>query len=135
MIQAIVDFYSYQYSTSHLFFPKIIITLLIVLGAIIVIPKAVTAVRAGKGFTMPKFFVDGFDPLKLFGTIVLMILYVLALDNIGFVPASIIFVFLFNVLFCGTLNPKSLLISAVIAVVAPVATYYIFGVLFNVTLP
>lgn len=131
------EFYAYKYSTSHLFFPKLIITLLIVLGAIIVIPKAVAALRATRDGSAKKFhfFVENYDKVKLFGTVALMILYILALELMGFLPASVLFVFLFNVLFCGTLEKKSLLISAVIAVVFPVAVWLIFGKLFNVTLP
>ena len=130
-------FYAYKYSTSHMFFPKIIITLLVVLGLIIIIPKIIKAIKNGKanGFKQPRFFVENYDRLKFWGTIVLLILYVLALEWIGFVPASLIFIFLFNVLFCGTLQPKSLLVSAVISVVATLAVWYIFGVVFRVTLP
>ena len=131
------EFFQYRYSTSHYFFPKIIITLLIVLGLIIIIPKIIKAVKSGafsKG-NRPHFFVENYDKLKLFGTVALLILYILALEWVGFLIASIIFIFLFNVLFCGTLQPKSLLISAIISVVASVGVWYIFGVVFNVTLP
>jgi len=131
------EFFAYKYSTSHYFFPKIIITLMIVLGAIIVIPEIIKGVKSGKfkAANRPRFFVENFDKLKFFGTIALMILYVLALEWLGFLVASLIFVFLFNVLFCGTLEKKSLLISAIISVVASVGVWYVFGVLFNVTLP
>jgi len=120
-----------------MFFPKIIITLLVVLGIIIMVPKVLAAAKAGKagGGTKYHFFVENYDKLKLFGTVALMVLYVLALDLVGFLPASVLFVFLFNVLFCGTLEKKSLLISAVISVVFPVAVWLVFGKLFNVTLP
>jgi len=131
------EFFAYKYSTSHYFFPKIIITLLIVLGLIILVPRIVRSVKAGT-FHMenrPRFFVENFDKLKFFGTIALLILYVLALEWVGFLPASIIFIFLFNVLFCGELKPRSLMISAAISVVASVGVWYIFGVVFNVTLP
>ncbi len=130
------EFYAYKYSTSHLFFPKIIITLLVVLGLVIAVPKLLAALKERKnGGKRYRFFVEGYDKLKLFGTVILMILYVLALDLVGFLPASILFVLLFNVLFCGTLEKNSLLVSAVIAVVFPVAVWLIFGKLFNVTLP
>lgn len=128
-------FFAYKYSTSHLFFPKIIITLLVVLGIIIVLPKLFSALRSGKRLSVPHFFVEGYDKLKFWGTLVLMILYVLALQRFGFLPASLVFVFLFNVLFCGTLQFKSLLISAVISVTASLFVWYVFGVLFNITLP
>ena len=100
------------------------------------VPKLLAALKERKnGGKKYRFFVEGYDKLKLFGTVILMILYVLALDLVGFLPASILFVLLFNVLFCGTLEKNSLLVSAVIAVVFPVAVWLIFGKLFNVTLP
>jgi len=138
----VADFCAYKYSTSHLFFPRIIITLLIVLGLIIVIPKLVAALRAkgagaASGETKQRwhFFAENYDKLKFWGTPALLILYVLALDMIHFVPASLIFIFLFNALFCGTREKKSLLISALISVVATMTVYLVFGVLFHVTLP
>ena len=103
------NFYAYKYSTSHMFFPKIIITLLIVLGLIIIIPKIIKAVKDGKknGFRRPRFFVENYDKLKFWGTILLLILYVLALEWI----------------------------SAVISIVATLAVWYIFGGVFRVPLP
>ena len=42
------EFYAYKYSTSHLFFPKIIITLLVVLGLVIAVPKLLAALKERK---------------------------------------------------------------------------------------
>lgn len=120
-----------------MFFPKIIITILIVLGLFILIPKIIKAIKS-KEPLIPKgtrFFVENFDKVKLFGTLILLILYILALGRIGFVPAGLIFIFLFNVLFCGTLKWESLLTSAIITAVFVIGTWWVFGVLFNVTLP
>lgn len=128
-------FYAYRYSTSHMFFPKIIITLLIVLGAVILFTKLRAVVRDGRKLTVSRFFVEGYDKLKFWGSVVLMILYVLALQSFGFLHASLIFIFLFNVLFCGTFQWKSLLLSAVISAAASYFVWYVFGILFNVTLP
>lgn len=131
-----VEFYTYQYSTSHLFFPKIIITILIVLGAIIWMPRLIQAVKTrSNGAERKRFFVEGYDIVKFYGSILFLILYVLALELVGFLPASILFIFLFNVLFTAALDMKSILISATISIVASVGVWYIFGVLFNVTLP
>jgi uncharacterized protein with PQ loop repeat len=58
-----------------------------------------------------------------------------SLELIGFLPASLIFVFLFNILFAGAKNKKSILVSAIISIVASVGIWYIFGYLFNITLP
>lgn len=131
------EFYAYKYSTSHLFFPKIIITILIVLGLLIIIPKIIKRIK-NKQPLFPKdqrFFVENYDKVKLFGSIILLVLYILALEWIGFVPASLIFIFLFNVLFTGTLERKSLLVSGIITVVSVILTWLVFGVLFNITLP
>lgn len=72
--------------------------------------------------------------MKLFGTLVLFAAYIIAMDILGFTAASIIFVFLFNVLYAGT-KPKSLAISALIAVVASIIISIAFGVIFKITLP
>ena len=131
------EFYAYKYSTSHLFFPKIIITILMVLGLWIVIPKIIKRIK-NKQPLFPKdlkFFVENYDKVKLFGSIILLVLYILALEWIGFVPASLIFIFLFNVLFTGTIEWKSLLVSGIITVVFVILTWLVFGVLFNITLP
>lgn len=131
------EFYAYKYSTSHLFFPKIIITVLIVLGLWIIIPKIIKRIK-NKQPLFPKdrkIFVENYDKVKLFGSIILLVLYILALEWIGFVPASLIFIFLFNVLFTGTIEWKSLLVSGIITVVFVILTWLVFGVLFNITLP
>ena len=60
------EFYAYKYSTSHLFFPKIIITLLVVLGLVIAVPKLLAALKERKnGGKKYRFFVEGYDKLKL----------------------------------------------------------------------
>ena len=65
---------------------------------------------------------------------ILFIGYIACLNVIGFTITSIIFVFLFNVLYAGT-APKSLLISILIAVISSVVIAVMFGVIFNITLP
>ncbi len=131
------DFFSYKYSTSHMFFPKIVIAILLVIGIFIIVPGLIKKIKNHEAI-LPrgkKFFVEGYDKLKLFGTLILFILYVIALDLVGFLPASIIFVFLFNVLFCGTKEKKSLITSAIISVVSSLTVWFLFGVVFNITLP
>ncbi|QAT48918.1 tripartite tricarboxylate transporter TctB family protein [Caproiciproducens sp. NJN-50] len=132
-----IEFYKYNFATSEMFFPKIIITLLIVLGICIVIPKVVRAVRAKQPLVAEgrHFFVENYDKLKLFGSIGLLIIYVFLLEQIHFIIASLLCIFGFNVLFCGTFKPKSLLISAASTIISVFGLWYLFGVLFNITLP
>jgi hypothetical protein len=126
-----------QYSTSHLFFPKIVIAILVILAVIIVTKNVIIRVRNKQPVVKMdwKFFVPDADLCMLFGSLALFILYILALDFLGFLTASLIFIFLFNLLFCRTLKPKSVFISVVISVVSCVSVWYLFSVVFNISLP
>jgi hypothetical protein len=126
-----------QYSTSHLFFPKIIIGFLVFLAVLIVTKKVLIRVRNKQpAITREwKFFVKDADMFMLFGSLVLFVLYIFVLNLIGFLPASLIFIFLFNLLFCRTLKPRSVLVSLIISVIASVLVWYLFGVVFNIALP
>ena len=75
-----------------------------------------------------------YEKVHITGTLILFIGYIACLNVIGFTITSIIFVFLFNVLYAGT-APKSLLISILIAVISSVVIAVMFGVIFNITLP
>ncbi len=100
-----------------------------------------------------RFFEENWDKLKLFGTLVLFILYIFAMDVLGFLIASIVFIFLFNVLFAGVMQleeiPKafkektyfknegfcSVCISLLIAIIFSVGIWFLFGEVFSITLP
>jgi len=102
------------YSTEHWIVPIITMGVLVVLLAAITLPGGRARVQGGK-------------PLLFAG-------YIFALDVIGFTVTSLIFVFLFNVLYTGT-SKKALIGSAVIAVVASLLISVMFGIVFNITLP
>jgi hypothetical protein len=82
-----------------------------------------------------KFFVENYDKVKLFGSLILFILYILFLDILGFLLGSIIFITLFNILYAATKNKKSLINSVIISVVASFVLWFLFGYVFNITLP
>lgn len=125
------------YSTSHWVVPKFVISILIILGILVVIVEGMARKKKGESFFVKpqRLLIQNYDKLKFWGTLVLFILYILSMEIIGFLAASIIFIFLFNVLFCGTFEKKSLAISAIISVIASVGIWYVFGVVFNITLP
>jgi putative tricarboxylic transport membrane protein len=127
---------SVVYSTEHLLMPKIIGTLLVILLAVIILVEGrARKAKTGKFFgTVGKFFRDNADYKKLFGTLILFIGYILAVEEIGFTVTSIIFVFLFNVLYTGW-SKKALRTSIIISIAAPLIVSLIFGVAFNITLP
>ncbi len=124
------------YSTAHLVMPRIVIGILIILLVAIVITEGLARVKAGGSFFAKpgRFFKENADYVKLFGTLILFVGYILTLGVLGFTATSIIFVFLFNFLYADK-NPKSILISVIIAVVASLLIAYLFGVVFQITLP
>ena len=126
-----------QYSTSHLFFPKIVIAILIILAVIIAAKNIIVRVRNKQPLinTGWKFFTADADLFMLFGSLVLFILYVGVLKILGFLVSSLIFIFLFNLLFCRTWEKRSVLVSLVISVISCVFVWYLFSVIFNISLP
>lgn len=125
------------FSRSHWVVPRIIIGLLIIIGAILIVQNIISKYKSRK--TSPikrqRFFEENCDKLKLFGSMILLTTYIYVLDVIGFLTSSLIFLFLFGVLFEGKKELKSILGSAILSIVVSLSSWYIFAVLFNVTLP
>lgn len=147
---------NYKPSTSHWIFPPIIMGVLGFLMVIMAIQRFVKCKKEGKPFFAFKnyqFFVENWDKVRLIGSLVLMVLYFPSMNLLGFLPASILFLFLFNVLFVGieqlasipvafktrkfwsNRDFRSLLSSLIIAVVSSTLIWLVFGKLFKITLP
>lgn len=142
---------NYSWGNAHWIVPPIIIGVLCVLFVLILIRRALKCAKEHTPFINLNyhFFVENWDKLKLIGCLVLLLLYPIAMKAIHFLPASIIFIFLFNVLFCGVdklamikqggglknEGLKSVLVSLLISVIASVLIWFIFGTVFRVTLP
>ena len=126
------------HSQSHLIFPKIVFGILIILLVVLIVQACIKAKKENKPLLQFKnkcFFVENYDKIKFWGSILLFILYILSLELIGFLLSSIIFITLFNVLFAGTRKIKSIISSLVISVIASFTLWFLFGYVFNVTLP
>lgn len=128
------------YSTQHWIMPKILIAILIGLGALIFILEGRDRVKKGGSFLpkLGKIFAENYDKVKFWGSIILMIGYYFLLDKIGFTVCSIIFLILFNTLFAGMdriKDKKYHINSVIISVVACVLVSIIFGTVFAITLP
>ena len=126
-----------QYSTSHLFFPKIVIAILVFLAVSIAAKNVIIRLRAGRPLVNKnwRFFVPGADFFMLGGSLVLFILYVFLMDTLGFLASSLICVFLYNLLFCRTRKVKSVLVSLASTAIACFAVWYLFAIVFNISLP
>ncbi len=125
-----------SYNNYHLLFPRIIISILIILGIVLLITNIIKRVKNGNltsfSFT---FFVDNYDKVKLFGTAVLLIVYAGTLEIIGFIPASVLFMFLVTLLYIGNIRKKSIMISVSNSLATTIIVWYVFGQLFDITLP
>lgn len=134
------DFFKVKiiHSQSHLIFPKIVIGILVILLIVLIVQGIIKAKKEHKpllSFKNKKFFEENYDKIKFWGSIILFVLYILSLEILGFLVASIVFITLFNVLYAGTKNKKSLFYSLLISVIASFVLWFLFGYVFNVTLP
>lgn len=125
-------------STSHWVMPRIVMGILVVLLVIIGIQRLIHCRKTGTPFIQLKnyrFFRPGWDKVKLLGGILTFVAYIYLMEFLTFLPASIISIFIFNVLFDNERAKKSMITSGVISVGFSVFIWLIFGVLFRITLP
>jgi len=146
---------AYKPSTSHWIFPPIIMGILVVFLILMGIQRYAKCRKSGKPFinTKFRFFDEGADKVKLFGTLFVFILYILIMEKIGFLASSILCIFLFNILYEGfglikqvpiaikektffrNEGFKSVISSLIISIAASMIIWFLFAVVFDVTLP
>ena len=143
---------SYKYSTSHLVFPRIIGGILVLLAVTLLIQRALRCRREGKPFVDLKgwrLFRKGYSKVKFWGSLLILIAYFYLLDKWHFLPASLIFIFLLNLLYDGSVSVPALLgkaegpairwqpllSSMLITAAFSFGVWYLFGSVFNITLP
>ena len=134
-----------DFPQSHMFFPKIIMWLLLLLFVLIAIlygRQFVKDVREGRRSL--KFFEENYDKIRLFGTIGAVIIYFILMDyvgtlfpntGLGFLLVSIPFMMSLSFLYVHDLSKKKTIIILLNSIIAPVSAWYILGNLFNITLP
>ncbi|MEW9110147.1 tripartite tricarboxylate transporter TctB family protein [Cytobacillus gottheilii] len=123
------------FSEYHLIFPRIVLGILVILLIVLLLTHLAKRLK-DRNFTFkPKFFKEGYDKKKFFGTIILLVSYVFLLEIIGFLASSILFMFLIMLLFIGNMKRKSIIFSVLNSVVTSFAIWYLFGTVFNITLP
>lgn len=140
LFQVTVDF-----KESHLFFPTIVIwVLLILLGAIFLI-YGLPKLRAFlKGEKKIQWSTQDFDKLRFFGTIILTTAYFISMDFVGgffpnmgygFLLMSVPFIFLLSLLYLHEITRRKLVISLLNSVISPCIAWYVLAQMFNITLP
>ena len=99
--------------------PRIVMGILVVLLVIIGIQRLIHCRKTGTPFIQLKtyrFFRPGWDKVKLLGGILTFVAYIYLMEFLTFLPASIISIFIFNVLFDNERTKKSMITSGVISV-------------------
>lgn len=132
-----------DFDQSHLFFPRIIVTLLMVLGVMIIVlnfRQALQAIQSGRY----QFFEKNADFGRLIATLLLMPIYFWGMDQIGdilpnmglgFLLASIPFVFCMSLLYCHEKSRANTLLIVLNAVLSPLIVWVILYHFFQVSLP
>ncbi len=124
------------------FFPKAIAILLFVLGAVLVIPncrdtfiwikrKNFHRTETEKATNISQFIFSH----KLAFTMALVIAYCLGIGQVGFLAASIFYLFLQILLLGNSLSKKQILVAIVIAVLVSGIVFGVFRYGFNISLP
>lgn len=136
---------SINFKESHTFFPTIVQWILLILLAVIIIVIAVPRIRdIRSGKRKVSFFTAGFDKTRFLGTILLTVIYFLAMDfvgsyfpnmGLGFLLMSIPFMIALSLLYSHDIDRKKLLWIGLNSVISPGVAWYVLGHLFNISLP
>ena len=132
-----------DFDQSHLFFPRIILTLIAVLGLVIVVTNARPVLRAICSGRY-QFFVKNADFFRLIATLALIPGYFWMMDfigsvlpnmGLGFLLASIPFVFLMSMLYCHEKTRRNVTIIVANALLAPIFVWVVLYHFFLVSMP
>lgn len=137
---------SIDFKQSHLFFPTIIAWILLILGAAILIIYGIPFLRDLKRGKRKKsaMFTENFDHFRFWGTLALMVLYVMAMKYVGalfpnmgfgFLFATIPFMFILSLLYAHAIDRRKIVLISINSLLVPGISWYVLGNLFNLTLP
>ncbi len=136
---------SIDFDRSHLFFPTIIIGLLVIVLFAILIRFAPSFWHEVKNGTRKLSLLDeNFDKFRLFGSLLLLLVYFIVMDVVGrlfpnmgfgFLFTSIPFMLFTSLLYVHNLDRKKMILIGVNSLVAPCIAWYVLGNVFNISLP
>ncbi|ASY63338.1 hypothetical protein SJ05684_c18960 [Sinorhizobium sojae CCBAU 05684] len=130
-----------DFATSHLIFPTLIGIILLILGVVLLIIRRREVLGAG---TMWRDTFERMDKLRFFGTLLLTVLYFVLMvpvgelwpnTGMGFLLCSIPFVALTGILFTHDRRLSKLVPMLIVAVIAPLLTWWLLSEIFVLTLP
>ena len=122
--------------TRHLFLPNIITKTLIILFVLLLFVSRKKIAANFKNFDKKWHQANFIVNRKIFfGNLALLLGYVLLLDMITFIPATLIYVFLTVLLFTQYVTKKEVVKAAIVSAATTGVVYLVFGMMFNITLP
>ncbi len=143
LLSSVLDV-SVDFDTSHLYFPKIVITLMVILGIFILATRhkeiAIGLVNLKKEATTK----TGFKFWKLALTLTYLVSYFVLMQVLsdifpntgyGFLITTIPFIFLLSFIYTDEVTKKTVIIISVNSILSPLIAWYVLGNLFGITLP
>jgi hypothetical protein len=134
-----------DFDQSHLFFPRIIHWLLLIMAILIVLMQGIPYLRdVSAGRRALPFASSGFDPVRVFGTLALTVAYFLSMPyvggffpntGLGFLLMSMPYMFVLSLLYLHQRDGRHLLRIGLNALIAPVVAWYVLAQVFAITLP
>lgn len=133
------------FEQSHLFFPRIIHWVLLLLFLLILVFVGRPYLQAVKSGSRSLPFTEGqFDQFRFFGTLVLTVVYFVLMESVGeyfpntglgFLIVSIPYMFLLSLIYLHHRDRRHLVIISINSLVAPVVAWYVLARVFGITLP
>ncbi len=133
---------SINFEQSHWFFPKIIISCMLIMGVIILIKERKTIICSIKGFSFNSLLNK--DNYRSYVFLIIMAVYILAMEALGdvfpntgyaFLISTIPLMFVIPLLIEKEINKKKIIYITINSVVSPIVAWAVLGQLFNITLP
>ena len=130
-----------DFQSSHLVFPTLIGTVLLVLGLAILVTRRQAIAGAGQYWSQT---LAAMDKPRFFGTIALTVVYFLLMvpvgdvwpnTGMGFLICSIPFVALSGLLYLQERTRSAVAVLGLVAVAAPLLVWWMFAHVFFLTLP
>ena len=139
MLRVLIDF-----EESHLFFPRIILGLLVVMALLLMIRFLPAKIRANRSGETVRFFSADSHKGRVGLTLALLLLYFWGMDWVGgffpnqgygFLFCSIVFMLISSFLFMGERTKKKMIVGIANSLLTPLLAWILFGQIFHITLP
>src|SRR5690625_3291429 len=124
---------SSPYNTGPELFPRIIILIVFLLSAALLIKSFFTKSEGRKTFISLKEFIDHYGSTILF--FISFLIYTILLPILGFIFATLLFMFFAQTILTGFKKKKLLLLNVVISSISTIGVYFTFTEVLSLWLP